>query len=139
MSCHHSKFLRLLFLSLTIISCSKTDKQPVDYVNPHIGGIGHLLVATSPDVKRPQGSVRLAPYTTPGVTDKYLADRIFAFPMRESSHRRRPVTAWIMATRGELRVQPEEIVSTYDHDFETATPYYYAVMLEDHDIRAECT
>ncbi len=139
MSFHQSKFLSLLFLSLSIISCSRTDKQPVDYVNPHIGGIGHLLVATSPDVKRPQGSVRLAPYTTPGVTDKYLADRIFAFPMRESSHRRRPVTAWIMASCGDLHVGSKEIASSYDHEFETATPYYYAVTLEDYDIRAECT
>jgi hypothetical protein len=23
-------------------------KEPVDYVNPYIGGIGHLLTATSP-------------------------------------------------------------------------------------------
>jgi len=139
MSFHQSTLFSLLFLSLSILSCSRTDKQPVDCVNPHIGGIGHLLVATSPDVKWPQGSVRLAPYTTPGITDKYLADKIYAFPMRESSHRRRPVTAWIMATCGKLRVRPEEIASSFDHDFETATPYYYAVTLEDHEIQAECT
>jgi len=139
MSFYNFKLRSLLLLSLSILSCSKSDKQPVDYVNPHIGGIGHLLVATSPDVHWPQGSVRLAPYTTPGITDKYLADKIFAFPLYESSHRRRPVTAWIMATCGDLLVQPEEIASSFDHDFETATPYYYAVTLEDHDIQAECT
>jgi hypothetical protein len=36
-------------------------KEPVDYVNPNIGTIGHLLTATSPLVQVPHGMVRLAP------------------------------------------------------------------------------
>ena len=35
-------------------------KEPVDYINPNIGGIGHLLVATDPVVQLPEGSVKLS-------------------------------------------------------------------------------
>jgi hypothetical protein len=33
-------------------------KEPVDYVSPNIGGIGHLLTATLPYVQRPHGMAR---------------------------------------------------------------------------------
>ncbi len=129
----------LVLIMIRLFGCSGWTKDAVDYVDPNIGTIGHLLVATSPDVMLPNGHVRLAPYTTPGITDKYLADKIYGFPVRESSHRRSQVTALLMATTGELEVNPAENASTYDHDLEIATPYYYAITLDDYDIRVELT
>lgn len=46
---------RLLYLclGLFLISCKQTSevrKEPVDYVNPHMGNISHLLVPTYPTV-----------------------------------------------------------------------------------------
>lgn len=119
--------------------CCQPKKQAVDYVNPNIGTIGHLLVATTPDVKMPDGKVKLAPYTTPGITDRYLADKIYGFPLRESSHRRSVVTALIMATCGDVLTDPAQNAAAMDHDFETCTPYYYAADLTDRDIRVEAT
>ncbi len=55
-------------------------KEPVDYVNPNMGGIGQLLSSTSPFVKLPYGVMAVSPITTPGVNDRYLADKIFGFP-----------------------------------------------------------
>src|ERR1700757_4647315 len=55
-------------------------KAPVDYVRPNIGGIGQLLTPTIPYVQYPYGMARLAPVTTPGITDRYLADKIYGFP-----------------------------------------------------------
>ncbi len=136
------KWRCLISMAAAVAGCAGKalpDREPVDYVNPNIGTIGHLLVATSPDVFLPEGAVRLAPYTTPGITDKYLADRIFGFPVRESSHRRSRVTALLMATTGKVQAEAEACASRFDHDFETATPYYYAVNLEDSGIRAELT
>ena len=126
-------------LFFLLIACAPKQKPPEEYVNPNIGGIGHLLVATSPDVKMPGGMVKIAPYTTPGITDKYLADKIYGFPLRESSHRRYAVTALLMASCGELKVQQAENASDFDHDFEISTPYYYKVILEKHDIEVEGT
>ncbi len=128
-----------MFTVLNLSGCCSGSKDPVDYVNPNIGTIGHLLVATSPDVKLPNGKVRLAPYTTPGITDKYLADKIYGFPIRESSHRRSQVTALLMATTGDIEVNPAKNASTYDHDFEIATPYYHAITLDDYEVLVELT
>ncbi len=102
----------------------------MDYVNPNIGTIGHLLTATVPYVQYPHGMARLAPETTPGIQDRYLADRIFGFPAG-------PAT--LMASTGEISVDPARYASHYDHDFETATPYWYKVRLDDSDIEAEFT
>jgi hypothetical protein len=58
-------------------------KQPVEYVSPNIGGIGQLLSATVPYVQYPYGMVRLAPIVTPGIMDRFLADKIYGFPYRQ--------------------------------------------------------
>ena len=50
-------------------------RPPVDYVDPNIGGIGYLLQPAHPNVQLPHGMVRLVPIVTPGVKDRYLADR----------------------------------------------------------------
>jgi predicted alpha-1,2-mannosidase len=100
-------------------------KEPADYVNPNIGTIGHLLTATVPYVQVPHGMARIAPVTTPGTQDRYLADKIFGFPAG-------PAT--LMAYTGDGAP-----VSHYDHDFETSTPYWYKVRLDDSDVEAEYT
>lgn len=109
---------------------AQDQKGPVDYVSPNIGTIGQLLTATIPYVQRPHGVARLAPITTPGITDRYLADRIFGFPAG-------PAT--LMASVGQLSADQAAYASEFDHDFETATPYYYAVDLQTWGIRAEFT
>src|SRR5580693_4639498 len=95
-------------------------KDPVDYVSPNIGGIGQLLTATVPYVQTPYGMARLAPMTTPGITDRYLADKIYGFPAGP---------ALLMASTGDTSTRRDTYASDFDHDFETATPYYYAVDL----------
>ncbi|NLV91107.1 MAG: glycoside hydrolase family 92 protein [Firmicutes bacterium] len=106
----------------------KDAMSPVDYVNPNIGGIGHLLTATSPTVMLPHSMMRIAPRTAPGVVDRYLADKIYDFPIGGAS---------LMATVGGVADNPDDLASLYDHDFETATPYYYSVLLEDYDLSVE--
>lgn len=105
-------------------------KEPVDYVSPNIGGIGQLLTATIPYVQRPHGMARLAPVVTPGITDRYLADKIYGFPAGP---------ALLMASVDKAGPNPEDYASAYDHDFETATPYYYQADLQTWGIRAEFT
>jgi predicted alpha-1,2-mannosidase len=105
-------------------------KEAVDYVSPNIGGIGQLLTATIPYVQRPHGMARLAPVVTPGITDRYLADKIYGFPAGP---------ALLMASVDKSGTTPEAYASVYDHDFETATPYYYQVELQTWGIRAEFT
>lgn len=121
-----------LFLSLctAIAATAQASKQPVDFVSPNIGGIGQLLTSTRPVVQRPHGMAVLAPITTPGITDHYLAGRIFGFPAG-------PAT--LMASTGEVATTPAAYASDFDHDQESATPYYYEAQLESWQIRAELT
>jgi predicted alpha-1,2-mannosidase len=105
-------------------------KDPVDYVDPNIGGIGHLLSATSPAVHLPYAMISIAPQTTPGIRDRYLADKIYGFPAG---------AATFMATVGSLETDPSKQASPFDHDLETTTPYYYAASLMKYNVEAEYT
>src|SRR5580704_9522215 len=74
------KLILLGVLDCAILAAAQSAKEPVDYVSPNIGGIGQLLTATIPYVQYPHGMARLYPVTTPGITDRYLADKIYGFP-----------------------------------------------------------
>ena len=136
----HYLLLAGAFLLVTCASEQTKKKAPLDYVNPHIGGIGHLLVATDPVVQLPQGLVKVCSNPWPEIYDRYLTDKVFSFSLRdEVRYGRKTIPSWIMATTGNIEVSPEKIASNYDHDFETVTPYYSALLLEDYDINAEYT
>ena len=119
-----------LFALLPWTLAAQQPKEPVDYVSPNIGGIGQLLTATIPYVQYPHGMARLAPITTPGITDRYLADKIYGFPAG-------PAT--LMASTGPAATTPAAYASDFDHDFETSTPYYYRADLLTWNIGAELT
>ena len=121
----------LLVLSGSAEAAAKAKRMdPVDYVSPNIGGIGQLLTATVPYVQTPHGMARLAPVTTPEIKDRYLADKIYGFPAGP---------AMLMISSGKVSTQPKDYASTFDHDFETTTPYYYAADLQSWGIKAEFT
>lgn len=129
--------LRTMVYSLLLVFCCglvhaepRPKTGPADYVNPNIGGIGHLLTATAPYVQYPHGMARLTPITTPGIADRYLADKIYGFPVGQSV---------LMVSTGEAMSDREAFASEFDHDFEYASPYYYAVDLQTWGIRSEIT
>ena len=105
-------------------------KDVVDYVSPNIGGIGILLTSTAPYVQYPHGMARLYPITTPGIGDRYLADKIYGFPAGP---------AMLMASVGSVSTHPADYASDFDHDFETTTPYCYEADLQTSGIKAELT
>jgi predicted alpha-1,2-mannosidase len=124
-----SLVLSALLCGITFAQVDR-QKEPVDYVSPNIGTIGQLLTATLPYVQRPHGMARLAPITTPGIADRYLADKIYGFPAG---------SATLMASVAEAGTRPEAFASEFDHDFEISTPYYYSVDLLTWSIKAEFT
>ena len=138
-----SNLIYLLLSALLLTSCEVQQdgkKSPVDYVNPNIGGIGHLLVATDPVVRLPQGDIQVASNPWPEIYDRYLSHQVFSFSLRDVvRYGTKTIPSWIMATTGKIEVTPSQMASSYDHDFETVTPYYSALLLEDYDINVECT
>jgi predicted alpha-1,2-mannosidase len=119
-----------IWLASPVFGAAQRSKEPVDYVDPNIGGIGQLLTATLPIVQFPYGMARLAPITTPGITDRYLADKIIGFPAGP---------AVLMASVGTIGASPDQYASGFDHDFEVSTPYFYETDLLTWGIKAECT
>ena len=123
-------------ISILFFFVTSHAKDPVDYVNPHIGGISHLLMPTFNTVHLPNSMVRFNPVKSPGISDHYVASKIYGLPINFPGHRQKHILT-LMPSLGELDVNPEVLASEYDHDFETVTPYYYSVLLEDDEITAE--
>ncbi len=115
-------------------------KTSVDYVDPNIGGIAQLLVATDPMVFLPGGTIKLCSNPWPEIYDRYLADKVFSFTLRDViRYGTKTIPGWIMATTGNIEVTPAKMASNYDHDQEKVTPYYSSLLLEDYDINVEYT
>ena len=125
------------FLITTIclfsLSCSQNGLDPVDYVNPDIGGISPLLETTVPLVNLPNSMMRI--HRLPG---NYQAEKINGFPFILCGHRQ-GTAGLLMPVAGNLSFEQKSWQSYYDHDFEECTPYYYSVWLEDPDINLELT
>ena len=82
--------LWLLSLFTFLISCKvsnekkldKAVKSPVDYVNPYIGNISHLLVPTFPTIHLPNSMLRVYPERA-----DFTSDLINGLPLITTSHR----------------------------------------------------
>ena len=116
---------------LSFISCSQKSTDPVDYVNPNIGGISPLLETTVPLINLPNSMMRI--YRLPG---NYQAEKINGFPFILCGHRN-GTAGLLMPTTGKISPDKKTWVSYYDHDYEICKPYYYSVKLEDPDIDLE--
>jgi predicted alpha-1,2-mannosidase len=126
--------LKLLFIPafyLVLSSCIQKSQDPVDLVNPDIGGISPLLETTVPLVDLPNSMMRI--HRMPG---NYQAEKIKGFPFILCGHRN-GTAGLLMPTSGVASGDPEMWQSYYDHDYEVCTPYYYSVWLEDPDINLE--
>jgi predicted alpha-1,2-mannosidase len=112
------------------VSLAGTKKEPVDYVHPDIGGISILLTATKPMVQLPFDYPQVTPLLNPGITDSYVATKIYGFPAGGLA---------LMPSTGAVTTDPGRLASRFDRDFETRTPYFYQGLLEDEDITASYT
>jgi len=109
---------------------TRSDGDPVDYTDTNIGTLSWKTWSTLPAVQLPHGMMEVFPYTTPGIGDRYLADRIYAFAAGGFA---------LMPVVGPPGSAIEANASEFDHDLELATPYMYAALLEDSEIEVACT
>lgn len=76
------------FTTMTNISLAKAKdifvKDPVDYVNPYIGNISHLLVPTFPTISLPNAMLRVYPDR-----ENYTGNQINGLPIIVTNHRER--------------------------------------------------
>ena len=53
------RVISIIAASLLLASCENKEKSPVDYVNPYIGGISHMLVPCYQYVHLPNSMMRV--------------------------------------------------------------------------------
>jgi predicted alpha-1,2-mannosidase len=128
-----SRVLLIASATLILASCAQKSDDPVDLVNPNIGGISPLLETTVPLVNLPNSMMRV--HRIPG---NYQAEKIQGFPFILCGHRN-GTAGLLMPSAGKRVADPELWQSYYDHDYEVCAPYYYSVWLEDPDINLEFT
>lgn len=104
-------------------------KTPVDYVNPYMGNISHLLVPTYPTVHLPNSMMRVYPERA-----DFTSDMVKGLPLLVTSHRGKSVFNLSCGTDLPSEVKP---VYKYHYDNEKITPYSYSVWLDDEEVQVD--
>ncbi len=114
--------------ALLITQCrEKKVKDPVDYVDPYIGNISHLLVPTFPTTQLPNSMLRVFP-DRKDYTDEYVQ----GLPIAITNHREQSAFKLLPLPNGRV-----SIPMSYNYDHEHITPYSFDVQLAENSIKAE--
>lgn len=122
-------FIVSLYLSASCLSANDTKREPVDYVNPYMGNISHLLVPTYPTVHLPNSLLRVYPSRK-----DFTGDLLNGLPLIVTSHRGKPAFNLSPFQGSEQEIKP---VINYSYDQEKITPYSYEVYLDEHDTEVQ--
>ncbi|GAA4805944.1 GH92 family glycosyl hydrolase [Olivibacter ginsenosidimutans] len=113
----------------TITNGFAQTKEPVDYVNPYIGNISHLLVPTYPTIHLPNSMLRVYPER-----ENFTGNVLNGLPLIVISHR--GSSAFNLSPfQGAL--QDIQSVIPLGYDNEVIKPNYYSVDLDDQDIAVQ--
>ena len=114
-----------------LFSCDNagnSKKSPVDYVNPYIGNISHLLVPTYPTVHLPNSMLRVYPNR-----GDFTSDLLQGLPVIVTNHRGGSAFG-ISPVQGKEALKP---IVNYTYDLEKITPYSYSVDLDEAQIHVD--
>ncbi len=120
----------IVIFTILLLGCKfqgGTKMEPVDYVNPFMGGISHLLKPTYPTVHLPNSLLRVYPERN-DVTD----DVIPGLPVLLTSHRGAFAFGLSPFQGSADALRP---VMHYSYDLERYTPYSWSVFLDEADIQ----
>ncbi len=102
------------------------DKEPIDYVNPYIGNISHLLVPTFATIQLPNSLMRVYPARA-----DYTTEYVSGLPVIVTNHRER--SAFSISPWQDDRLRP---VKDMNYDHERITPYSFYIELCDNEMTA---
>ncbi|MFZ4262470.1 GH92 family glycosyl hydrolase [Sphingobacterium sp. HJSM2_6] len=118
------------FLSVTSYSTDLYgQKTEVDYVNPYMGNISHLLVPTYPTIHLPNSLLRVYPER-----GDFTSDRIQGLPLIVTSHRGSSAFNLSPINDNNKALRP---VLQYSYDQEQINPYSYSVYLDQDQIAVD--
>lgn len=120
------KFIALFCFSFMMVLYSEAQqekKNVVDYVNPYMGNISHLLVPTYPTIHLPNSMLRVCPERA-----DFTSDVIKGLPLVVTSHRGSSAFNLSPVQGDESILEP---VTSFSYDNEKIKPYYYEVYLDE--------
>ena len=129
----HLYFLCVVFVflfagyALSQGSNKEHNLTPVDYVNPYMGNISHLLVPTYPTIHLPNSMLRVYPERS-----DYTGSQLHGLPLIITSHR--GTSAFNLSP---CQGEPLQPVVNYSYDHENVKPYYYEVFLDEEQIEVK--
>lgn len=115
----------LFFANCINVQKSLEPTELVDYVNPYMGNISHLLVPTYPTVHLPNSMLRVYPERA-----DYTGDLLNGLPVAVTSHRGSSAFNLSSFQGNESELKP---VISYSYDREKITPYDYSVYLDEQE------
>lgn len=122
--------LFLLFFPCFLYAQKDTgSRSPVDYVNPYIGNISHLLVPTYPTVHLPNSMLRVYPNR-----ESFTSDLLEGLPVIVPGHRRKPAFSLSPFQGSEDEING---VISLSYDNEIIKPYYYSADVGENNIHVE--
>lgn len=107
----------------------RSTKEPVDFVNPNIGNISHMLVPTYPTTHLPNSMMRVFP-----VRHDYTSNRLGGLPLIVTHHRETSGFNFYPYQGGETDIKPTMSLS---YDQEDITPYRFKEYLDEANIAAD--
>lgn len=122
-----TRLLTTLAVAFACFGTANAQKEPVDYVNPYIGNISHLLVPTFATIQLPNSLLRIYPSRY-----SYTEELVEGLPVMVTNHREHSVFCITPTQNSQL--QPREKMN-WDH--ETITPYSFDMELADNSMRAQ--
>ena len=125
-----SRIMLWLMVSLCTLSARGVD-SPVDFVNPYMGNISHLLVPTFPTVHLPHAMMRLYPQR-----GSYVGTQVNGLPVLLLNHRENFCFNLSATHRPDGQLHH---VMRSDYDNESITPYHYKTDLDQQRVVAQVT
>lgn len=113
--------IRLLITLFLIPLSFWAQENPIDYVNPYMGNISHLLVPTYPTVHLPNSFLRAIP-----CREDFSSDLLKGLPIVTTSHRGQ--SAFVISPSNQAVSDFKDYLS-YEYDLEKITPNTYNVYL----------
>ncbi len=122
------KIIITLFMPLLMVATMfAKGKDYVDYVNPYMGNISHLLVPTFPTVHLPNSMLRIYPER-----GDYTANKVNGLPVITTNHRERSAFN-IFPFVGQSK---DVHFAPLSYDLEVVKPHYYEVYFDDIEVMA---
>lgn len=108
-------------------ACCNDQKEPVDYVNPYIGNISHLLVPTFATVQLPNSMLRVYPERA-----DFTSEHVNGLPVIVTNHREK--SAFKISVSDMQHLAP---IVPVPYDNEHLTPYSFSIDLADSKVHAD--